>query len=118
MARDPNCIFCKIIAGEIPAKLVEDGDGYVAFRDINPQAPTHILVIPKNHKSDITQYNSHIDDSQELAAVFKAAGRIAQKEGLKSGFRLVVNTGVDAGQTVHHLHIHVLGGRLMNWPPG
>lgn len=116
MAQDPNCIFCKIVAGEIPAQLVEQGEGYVAFRDINPQAPTHILVIPKNHKSDITKYND--DDSQELATVFNAASRIAQNEGLKSGFRLVVNTGADAGQTVHHLHVHILGGRLMNWPPG
>lgn len=114
MTRDPSCIFCKIVAREIPAQLVDSGDGYVAFRDINPQAPSHILLVPVNHKSDVTQY----DDAQELGEVFKAAARVAEKEGLKGGFRLVVNTGDDGGQTVHHLHIHILGGRSMNWPPG
>lgn len=112
--REANCIFCKIIAGAIPAKLVHEGEDHVAFRDINPQAPTHILVIPKKHRRDITQY----DDAKELGEVFKAARTVAEKEGLAGGFRLVVNTGDDGGQTVHHLHVHVLGGRMMTWPPG
>lgn len=114
MHRDPNCIFCKIIAGEIPAKLVDEGHHHVAFRDINPQAPSHILVIPKVHRSDITQY----DDATQLGELFKAATGVALKEGLANGFRLVVNTGDDGGQTVHHLHVHVLGGRSLTWPPG
>lgn len=114
MTRDPNCIFCKIVAREIPAQLVEEGDTYVAFRDINPQAPTHILVVPLDHKQDVTRY----DDATELGMVFKAASSVAQKAGLTGGFRLVVNTGDDGGQTVHHLHVHILGGRSMNWPPG
>lgn len=114
MEREANCIFCKIIAGEIPATLVHEGEHHVAFRDINPQAPTHVLVIPKIHRSDITQY----DDAKELGEVFKAAAIVAEKEGLTGGFRLVVNTGNDGGQTVHHLHVHVFGGRMMTWPPG
>ncbi|MBY0547010.1 MAG: histidine triad nucleotide-binding protein [Candidatus Obscuribacterales bacterium] len=112
--KDPSCLFCKIVAGEIPAQLVDEGDYHVAFRDINPQAPTHILVIPKSHRRDITQY----DEPQQLGELFRAASTIAAKEGLTNGFRLVVNTGDDGGQTVHHLHVHVLGGRIMTWPPG
>lgn len=114
MAKDPNCLFCKIVAGEIPAKLVKEGENFVAFSDINPQAPKHMLVIPKQHYSNITEFR----DSKGLGDLFVAAGDIAKEQGLDEGFRLVVNTGSDGGQTVFHLHIHILGGRSMTWPPG
>ena len=114
MTQDPDCIFCKIVAKQIPAKLIAEGDGFVAFADINPQAPSHILVVPTEHRSDITQYS----DAKELGALFIAANMVAAQAGLKSGFRLVVNTGADGGQTVSHLHVHLLGGRQLDWPPG
>jgi len=109
-----NCIFCKIVSGEIPAKLVKSGDDYVAFRDLSPQAPTHILVIPKQHHSSLAD----VRDPSLLGSLFFAAGEIARDEGLDKGYRLVVNSGPDGGQTVFHLHIHLLGGRSMDWPPG
>lgn len=114
LARDPKCIFCKIAAGEIPATLIKDGDGFVAFNDMNPQAPTHMLLIPKEHYANITE----LKDINELGTLFKAAGDLALERGLNKGFRLVVNTGDDGGQTVFHLHIHILGERPMKWPPG
>lgn len=109
-----SCLFCKIINKEIPAKLVDEGDDWLAFRDINPQAPTHVLVIPKQHIDNI----SEADDEKLLGKLFQNACAIAKSEKLDSGFRVVVNTGDDGGQTVHHLHIHVLGGRQLSWPPG
>ncbi|MCC6981535.1 MAG: histidine triad nucleotide-binding protein [Candidatus Melainabacteria bacterium] len=112
--REPNCIFCKIVAGEIPAKLVAQDEHFVAFRDINAQAPTHILVVPRRHAKNILE----VKDTSLMGHLFSQAGEIAQKEQLDGGFRLVVNTGDDGGQTVHHLHIHILGGRAMSWPPG
>lgn len=112
---DPNCIFCKIIAGEIPSKLVAETDECIAIRDVNPQAPTHVLVIPKEHVSNITK----VTDAKLLGTLFQKASDVAQKENIAAdGFRLVVNTGDNGGQTVHHLHIHVIGGRAMKWPPG
>lgn len=114
LAKDPNCIFCKIVAGEIPAKLVKESERFVAFNDINAQAPKHLLLIPKEHYANITE----IRDSNLLGELFLAAGDLAKEQGLHDGFRLVVNTGADGGQTVFHLHIHILGGRAMNWPPG
>jgi len=109
-----SCLFCKIVAGEIPAKLVKTGESYLAFRDINPQAPTHILLIPKEHFASLPD----VKDAKLLGTLFQAAAEIAAEEKLDKGFRLVVNTGAESGQTVFHIHIHILGGRPMEWPPG
>ncbi|MCI0618774.1 histidine triad nucleotide-binding protein [bacterium] len=109
-----SCLFCKIINKEIPAKIVSEEDDWLAFRDINPQAPTHVLVIPKEHIDNI----SNAKDEKLLGRLFQKAASIAKSENLENGFRVVVNTGDDGGQTVHHLHIHVLGGRQLHWPPG
>ena len=111
-----------MVAGEIPADVVHDTDRVLAFRDLNPQAPTHVLVIPKQHHATIWALVTA--DPGLLADVVAAAHRVAQQEGLVSGdgaepgYRLVTNTGPQAGQTVHHLHVHVLGGRGLGWPPG
>ena len=115
MAESPSCIFCRIARGEIPAKLVANGKDIVAFRDLNPQAPTHILVIPKKHVASLDDSN----DSDLLGRMMSLAAAIARQEGIaKSGYRTVINTGKDGGQSVDHLHIHLLGGRGMTWPPG
>ncbi len=115
--KDPDCLFCKIIAGEIPADVVLDSDGVLAFRDVNPQAPLHVLVVPKDHVRDASVIErSH---GELLADLMRAARKVASSEGVDaSGYRLVLNVGPDAGQTVFHLHLHVLGGRPMAWPPG
>ncbi|MBQ7654932.1 MAG: histidine triad nucleotide-binding protein [Clostridia bacterium] len=106
-----NCLFCKIIAGDIPStKVYEDGFCY-AFRDINPQAPTHILVVPKQHVSSIAEMHRLPDDA--LCAIMRAIGKIAEQEGLVNGFRVISNCGPDACQSVPHLHFHILGGRQM-----
>lgn len=112
-----GCLFCKIVAGSIPADVVLETDDVLAFRDIAPQAPTHVLVIPKKH---IASLGSADDvDVRLLGAVLAAARDVARAEGVTdSGFRAVTNTGADGGQAVHHLHVHVLGGRAMGWPPG
>jgi histidine triad (HIT) family protein len=110
------CLFCKIMAGEIPSKKVFEDDRTYAFRDINPQAPTHILVVPRKHIGSLAE--AVAEDQDLLGYLHLIAARIAKSEGLSSGFRTVVNTGSDGGQTVDHLHIHLLGGRLMHWPPG
>ena len=107
-----DCLFCKIIAGEIPSTRVYEDELVYAFRDINPQAPTHILVIPKAHLSsmnDVTAENSGV-----VAHIFEVIPRIAAAEGLKNGYRVVSNCGADAGQTVHHLHFHILGGKELS----
>lgn len=114
---DTSCLFCKIAAREIPAEIVRESDRLVAFRDTNPQAPTHILIIPKEHVRSIAE----IDDGHGnlLADVAQAAAHLAHAEGITdSGWRLVTNVGPDAGQSVFHLHFHLLGGRPMAWPPG
>ena len=111
-----DCLFCRIIAGEIPSNKVYEDDLVYAFRDIAPQAPTHILVIPKAHLSgvsDITPENSAI-----VAHIFEVIPAIAKAEGLINGYRVVSNCGASAGQSVFHLHFHVLAGRDMTWPPG
>ena len=114
---DPDCLFCKIVKGEVPAEIVRDGERTVAFRDINPQAPTHVLVIPRDHHPDAA--SAAADDSGLLDTVVREAHEVAKSEGVAdSGYRLVFNTGASAGQTVFHLHGHVLGGRGLNWPPG
>jgi histidine triad (HIT) family protein len=107
-------LFCKIASGDIPADVVRESDQTVAFRDINPQAPTHVLVIPREHHRDVGELAR---DSALLAAVLREAAAVADQEGLDS-YRVVFNTGQGAGQTVFHVHAHVLGGRGMSWPPG
>jgi len=115
MAESPGCIFCRIARGEIPAKMVVNGKDIVAFRDLNPQAPTHILVIPKKHVASLDDAS----DADLLGRMLSLAAAIARQEGIaKSGYRTVINTGKDGGQSVDHLHIHLLGGRGMTWPPG
>jgi histidine triad (HIT) family protein len=111
-----SCLFCKIMAGEIPSKKVFEDDRTYAFRDINPQAPTHILVVPRKHIASLAEADT--EDQELLGYLQLVASRIASSEGLSDGFRTVINTGNDGGQTVVHLHIHLLGGRSMHWPPG
>ncbi len=111
-----NCLFCKIVAGDIPADIVRDEPDVLAFRDITPQAPTHILVIPKAHHRDIAALAAA--DPAGAATLMAAAARVAAQEELADGFRVVLNTGSDGGQTVFHVHAHVLGGRPLAWPPG
>lgn len=114
---DPNCIFCRIIAGSVPSTQVYHDDDVIAFRDLNPQAPTHVLVIPRRHISGINLVQP--TDGPMLAAMARAANVVAQTEGIaESGYRLVWNVGQDAGQSVFHLHLHLLGGRPLGWPPG
>jgi len=110
-----NCLFCRIVKGEIPADIVAQTDNAIAFRDISPKAPTHILVIPKEHVASLDDAG----DSMDLGALMRLAREVAKTEGLGgSGYRVVINTGENGGQTVNHLHLHVLGGRRMTWPPG
>ena len=112
-----DCLFCRIIAGEVPADIVHTDGRAVAFRDINPQAPTHILVISREHIESLDEASQR--DEPTLGHLLRVAARVANQEGLSdSGYRTVVNTGAGAGQSVFHLHLHVLGGRQMNWPPG
>jgi histidine triad (HIT) family protein len=111
-----DCLFCKIVAKEIDADVVAETDNVLAFRDINPGAPTHVLVIPKQHIASAQELESTHGDL--LAEIFGLMAQIAESEGLTGGHRLVTNVGSDAGQSVHHLHFHVLGGRPMSWPPG
>jgi histidine triad (HIT) family protein len=110
------CLFCKIIAGEIPSKKVFEDDLIYAFGDINPQAPTHVLVVPRKHIGSLAEVE--VGDRDLIGYLHLAAARIARSEGLAKGFRTVINTGNDGGQTVDHLHIHLLGGRALSWPPG
>ncbi|RSS79011.1 histidine triad nucleotide-binding protein [Streptomyces sp. WAC06614] len=119
MAGEPqaDCLFCKIVSGDVPATVVHESDTTYAFRDINPQAPTHVLVVPKAHYPDAASLAAA--EPAFAADVLRVAGEIATAEGLDStGFRIVFNTGAGAGQTVFHAHAHVLGGRGLQWPPG
>jgi histidine triad (HIT) family protein len=110
-----DCLFCRIIRGEIPAKLVYESPEVVAFRDINPQAPTHILVIPRDHVPSLNQAT----DAAMLGRLSLVAAELAKTEGIAdAGYRTVINTNAAAGQTVFHVHLHLLGGRSMSWPPG
>lgn len=112
-----DCLFCRIVAGEIPAEVVHSTDTTLAFRDVAPQAPTHVLVIPREHHA--TMADAIAADPALAADVLAAATAVAEQEGLvQQGYRLVANTGDAAGQSVHHLHVHVLGGRSLQWPPG
>ena len=110
-----DCLFCRIAAGEIPADVVYQDAETVAFRDINPQAPVHVLVIPRAHVAGLNA----VSPSPLFASLFATVRTVAQQEGVaESGFRSVINTGPDAQQSVQHLHVHVLGGRPLGWPPG
>jgi len=114
---DTSCLFCRIAAREVPAEIVRESDTVVAFRDVNPQAPTHILRIPKEHVASVADLGD--DHGDVLADIMQAASQLARAEGIAdSGWRLVTNVGPDAGQAVFHLHFHLLGGRAMSWPPG
>ncbi len=113
---DASCIFCRIARHEIDTDVVYEDDHLIAFRDLAPQAPVHILVIPKQHVAGVDDVRA--DHETALARVFPAAARIARDQGVAGGYRLVVNTGESAGQSVFHLHVHLLGGRPMTWPPG
>ena len=107
-----NCLFCKIIAGEIPSTKVYEDDSVLAFRDIAPQAPTHILVIPKTHIASVDGITA--ENAAIVAHIFTIIPAIAKAEGLEGGYRVVSNCGADAGQTVHHLHFHILGGKVLD----
>lgn len=111
-----DCLFCKIANGEIPARMVYEDTDCVAFSDLHPQAPTHLLIVPRRHIASL----AHISDEDEalLGHLVRTASSLAKTQGLAQGFRVVMNTGVDGGQTVQHLHLHLLGGRAMHWPPG
>ena len=113
-----DCLFCKIAGGEIPSKFVYEDESVIAFRDINPQAPQHVLIVPRKHIASVKDFQ---DVDKELAAhiLVDVVPKIAKELGIdEGGFRVVINTGKDGGQTVHHLHVHLLGGRSMQWPPG
>ena len=111
-----DCPFCRIVTGDIPATVVHETPNSLAFRDVDPQAPTHVLVVPKRHVPTMAALTDASPD--ELAEVIRAVGAVARLEGLERGYRTVFNTGPDAHQTVFHAHVHVLGGRPMAWPPG
>jgi histidine triad (HIT) family protein len=111
-----ECIFCKIVAGQIPAKKVKEDEHMLAFHDIDPKAPTHILLIPKRHLASLAEAGS--GDHALLGHLLVKAAEVAREQGLDRGYRVVISTGPDGGQTVDHLHVHVMGGRPMHWPPG
>ena len=117
METNQNCIFCKIVAGELPAEVVYKDELAVAFRDLNPQAPVHVLVIPREHIESLNDASR--SDETPLGHLLRVAARVANEQGVaESGYRTVVNTGAGAGQSVFHLHLHVLAGRSLSWPPG
>ena len=117
MSEDAACLFCRIVAGDIPADIVHSSELAVAFRDLNPQAPVHVLVVPRRHIDNAGVLEA--GDAESLAGVLVAARRVAEAEGVaERGYRLVFNVGEDASNSVPHLHLHVLGGRRLAWPPG
>ena len=112
-----DCLFCKILAGDIPADVIYESDTAIAFRDINPQAPTHVLIIPRKHIATINDISE--DDQAIVGSLYSAAQTIAAEEGFSEvGYRAVMNCNEGAGQTVFHIHLHLLGGRPFSWPPG
>ena len=116
MAND-DCLFCKILAGDIPADIIYESDTAVAFRDINPQAPTHAVIIPRKHIATINDLEK--EDQSVVGSLFTAAREIAAREGFEeAGYRVAMNCNEAAGQTVFHIHLHLLGGRSFTWPPG
>jgi histidine triad (HIT) family protein len=112
----PQCVFCKIIAKEIPARIAHEDETSIAFHDINPQAPVHVLVIPRKHFASAEDAGEA--DEPVLGHLHRVAAKLARELQLTAGYRIVVNTGAEAGQSVFHLHLHLLGGRPMRWPPG
>ncbi|MFN8194009.1 MAG: HIT domain-containing protein [Nocardioidaceae bacterium] len=115
-APDPDCVFCRIVSGDIPADVVHSSDRVVAFRDLDPQAPTHVLLVPRAHYADAAALAG--GEPETVAALVGAAAEVAEADGLDGHYRLVFNTGTGAGQSVFHTHLHLLGGRAMTWPPG
>jgi len=114
---DSDCLFCKIAEGEMSADVVYQDDDVLAFRDINPQAPTHVLVIPREHVASVNDLEE--GHAALVGRLYLAARDLAEEEGVaEAGYRLVMNTGAEAGQSVFHIHLHLLGGRAMSWPPG
>ena len=112
-----NCLFCRIIAGEVNASIVHDGEHIVAFRDINAQAPLHVLIVPRRHIPTLNDLQPN--DDQLVGSMFRTAAELATKHGYaERGYRTVFNTNADAGQTVFHIHLHLLAGRTLHWPPG
>jgi histidine triad (HIT) family protein len=117
MSTDPTCLFCRIIERTVPAKIVHEDEYSIAFLDVNPQAPVHILIVPKKHITDI--HSLVVTDREIIGHLFFIAKTIAAKQGLdKGGYRMVINNGHDAGQSVFHVHLHLLSGRRFAWPPG
>jgi histidine triad (HIT) family protein len=114
---EQDCLFCRIVAGEIPSDLIYQDERSIAFRDINPQAPVHVLVVPREHMESLDEASQK--DEAMLGHLLRVAARVANEQGLsESGYRTVINTGAGVGQSVFHLHVHLLGGRPMSWPPG
>lgn len=113
-----DCIFCKIASGEIPSQKIFEDDTVIAFKDLNPKAPVHVLIVPKKHVASVADFTA--DDKELAAHIFvDVVPKLANELGIaENGFRVVMNTGDDGGQTVHHLHVHLLGGRKFTWPPG
>ena len=111
-----DCLFCSMVAGDVQPDVVHETATTLAFRDIDPQAPTHVLVVPRAHHRDVAALSA--DDPELLADLFRAVTEVAEQEGVGGRFRLVLNTGAEAGQSVFHVHAHVLGGRRFGWPPG
>jgi histidine triad (HIT) family protein len=114
-----SCVFCGIIEGRVPASIVVEGERTLAFRDVNPQAPTHVLVVPRRHIEHAAALGEHEEDAEVLLEMFATAREVARREGiLERGYRLVANVGPDALNSVPHLHLHVIGGKRLGWPPG
>lgn len=111
-----DCLFCKIASGNIPSDKVYEDDTVIAFRDISPKAPVHVLIIPKKHVESVAALDE--DDYDTVGHIFRVAKKLSEELELEDGFRIVANTGPDGGQTVYHLHFHLMGGRAMGWPPG
>ena len=111
-----ECIFCRIVHGQSPASIVYQDDDVTAFQDLRPQAPVHILIVPNRHVTGVAQVKQ--EDATLLGKLFVVASRLAEQEGIAAGYRLVINNGPQAGQSVFHLHVHLLGGRQFSWPPG
>ena len=111
-----DCLFCKIVSGQIPAKKVYEDSAVFAFHDVDPQAPTHVLIVPKQHVAGLKE--ARAQDAEIIGQLNLAAAEIARQLNLTSGYRTVLNVGPDAGQSVFHMHLHLLGGRKLDWPPG
>ena len=111
-----DCLFCKIISGEIPAKRIYEDEHALAFEDINPQAPTHVLIIPKKHVPGLKE--AQAEDAELIGRLHLAAAEIGRQRGIEDGYRTVLNVGPKSGQSVFHMHVHLIGGRDMKWPPG